>query len=69
MFMGIGVGKESVATEFHLTMTRSRRTTIDPMVPELPAATYAADGGESVDTTADPRTDGDTEAPMVPDLS
>lgn len=52
------------------TMDQPRRDTIDPMVPELPTEPLVADGGSgSVAPAADPVTDDDAEAPLVPHLS
>lgn len=56
-------------SESTLTMKRPRRDDIDPMVPELPTAAYAADGGVTVTTAADAPVSPETEAPLVPDLS
>jgi len=67
--MAVGVAGVSEDTASILTMTRPRRDEIDPIVPELPTSTYAADGGVTVTTAADPATAAEVDAPLVPDLS
>jgi hypothetical protein len=50
-------------------MTRPRPDAIDPLVPEMPTATYRTDGGERVSTATAGGARDENDAPLVPDLS
>jgi hypothetical protein len=51
------------------TMTRPRSNEIDPMVPELAAATDRTDGGSRVASDGGVARAAETDAPLVPDLT
>jgi len=50
-------------------MTRPRSNDIDPMVPELAAATDRTDGGSRVASDGGITRRAEPEAPLVPDLT
>jgi hypothetical protein len=67
-FILVDVGRVNEDAESELIMNRPRRDDIDPMVPELPTATYVSDGGVDVASPADRAVGAEVDAPLVPDL-
>ncbi|WP_136716201.1 hypothetical protein [Halorientalis salina] len=63
------VGRVNEDAESALIMNRPRRDDIDPIVPELPTATYVSDGGVDLPSPADRAVDAEVDAPLVPDVS